>query len=150
MVGKPGLSEYHLRADAPRDRRSSSTFTHFTQGSRHFAAHQGQFPATTLSFNLAENVSLSDAVAAINRAEVEMGLPANITGKFAGTRAGLSGSPCQPAHPDLDGAAGRLYRAGNTVREPDPPLTIISTLPSAGVGALMAMVLFGSDLDIVA
>ncbi|MGP8245629.1 MAG: efflux RND transporter permease subunit, partial [Bryobacteraceae bacterium] len=63
-----------------------STFTHFNQGLTPISLpHQGQFPATTLSFNLAENVPLSDAVAAINRAEVEMGLPANITGKFAGT-----------------------------------------------------------------
>ena len=63
-----------------------STFTHFTQGLTPISLpHQGQFPATTFSFNLAEDVPLSDAVTAINRAEVDMGLPANITGKFAGT-----------------------------------------------------------------
>ena len=62
-----------------------STFAHFTQGITPISLpHQGQFPATTLSFNLAPGVSLSDAVTAINQAEVEMGLPANITGKFAG------------------------------------------------------------------
>src|ERR1700683_2745665 len=63
-----------------------STFTHFTEGlSPIRLPHQGQFPATTISFNLAENVALSEAETAINRAVVEMGLPANITGKFAGT-----------------------------------------------------------------
>jgi len=63
-----------------------STFTHFTQGITPIRLpHQGQFPATTLSFNLNEGVSLSDAVSAIDHAEVEMGLPASITGKFAGT-----------------------------------------------------------------
>ena len=63
-----------------------STFTHFTQGLTPISLpHQGQFPATTYSFNLSEGVALSDAVAAINKAEIEMGLPANITGKFAGT-----------------------------------------------------------------
>jgi multidrug efflux pump len=111
--------------------------------------HQGQFPATTLSFNLAENVALSDAVNAINRAEVEMGLPANITGKFAGTaqayQEALSNQPI------LIGTAllavyivlGILYES--LIH----PLTIISTLPSAGVGALVAMVLFKTDLDII-
>src|SRR5262249_60756622 len=63
-----------------------SPFTHFTQGITPIRlTHQGQFPATTFSFNLAENVPLSDAVDAINKAEVEMGLPASIVGKFAGT-----------------------------------------------------------------
>ena len=127
-----------------------STFTHFTQGITPIRLpHQGQFPATTLSFNLAENVPLSDAVAAINRAEVEMGLPANITGKFAGTaRAYQEALENQPI---LIGTAllavyivlGILYES--LIH----PLTIISTLPSAGVGALVAMVLFKSDLDIV-
>ena len=127
-----------------------STFTHFTQGITPIRLpHQGQFPATTLSFNLGENVALSDAVAAIDHAEVEMGLPANITGKFAGTaRAYQEALDNQPI---LVGTAllavyivlGMLYES--LIH----PLTIISTLPSAGVGALVAMVLFKSDLDII-
>jgi multidrug efflux pump len=127
-----------------------STFTHFTQGITPIRLpHQGQFPATTLSFNLNEGVSLSDAVSAIDRAEVEMGLPASITGKFAGTaRAYQEALDNQPI---LIGTAllavyivlGMLYES--LIH----PLTIISTLPSAGVGALVAMVLFKSDLDII-
>ena len=102
-----------------------------------------------MSFNLNEGVSLSDAVSAINHAEVEMGLPASITGKFAGTaRAYQEALDNQPI---LIGTAllavyivlGMLYES--LIH----PLTIISTLPSAGVGALMAMVLFKSDLDII-
>src|SRR5208283_1047989 len=127
-----------------------STFTHFTQGTTPVSLpHQGQFPATTLSFNLAENVSLSDAVAAINRAEVEMGLPANITGKFAGTAAvyqeALKNQPILIATALLAVyiVLGMLYES--LIH----PLTIISTLPSAGVGALVAMVLFKSNLDLV-
>ena len=127
-----------------------STFTHFTQGITPISLpHQGQFPATTLSFNLAEGVSLSDAVAAINRAEVEMGLPANITGKFAGTarayQEALANQPILIATALLAVyiVLGMLYES--LIH----PLTIISTLPSAGVGALMAMVLFKSNLDIV-
>jgi multidrug efflux pump len=127
-----------------------STFTHFTQGNTPISLpHQGQFPATTISFNLQEGVALSDAVDAINRAEVEMGLPVTITGEFAGTarayRDSLSNQPI------LIGTAllavyivlGMLYES--LIH----PLTIISTLPSAGVGALVAMVLFRSNLDII-
>ncbi len=127
-----------------------STFTHFTQGITPIRLpHQGQFPATTFSFNLAEGVPLSDAVRAINRAELEMGLPASITGKFAGTaRAYQEALNNQPI---LIGTAllavyivlGILYES--LIH----PLTIISTLPSAGVGALVAMVLFKSNLDII-
>jgi len=127
-----------------------STFTHFTQGTTPVRLpHQGQFPATTLSFNLAENVSLSDAVNAINRAEVYMGLPANITGKFAGTAQAYQEALAN--QPILIGTAllavyivlGMLYES--LIH----PLTIISTLPSAGLGALVAMILFKTDLDIV-
>ncbi len=127
-----------------------STFAHFTQGITPISLpHQGQFPATTLSFNLSQGVALSDAVEAINRAEVEMGLPANITGKFAGTaqayQASLKNQPILIATALLAVyiVLGMLYES--LIH----PLTIISTLPSAGVGALMAMVLFKSNLDIV-
>ena len=127
-----------------------STFTHFTQGITPISLpHQGQFPATTYSFNLTEGTALSDAVTAINRAEVEMGLPANITGKFAGTAQAYQDSLSN--QPILIGTAllavyivlGMLYES--LIH----PLTIISTLPSAGVGALVAMVLFKSNLDII-
>jgi multidrug efflux pump len=128
-----------------------STFAHFTQGTTPIRmAHQGQFPASTLSFNLEnDNVSLSDAVAAIKRAEQDMDLPTSITGEFAGTaRAYQESLDNQPV---LIGTAllavyivlGMLYES--LVH----PLTIISTLPSAGVGALVAMILFKSQLDIV-
>jgi len=127
-----------------------STFTHFTQGITPISLpHQGQFPATTLSFNLGEGVALSDAVNAINKAELDMGLPANITGKFAGTA--LAYQDALANQPILIGTAllavyivlGMLYES--LIH----PLTIISTLPSAGVGALVAMVLFKSNLDLI-
>jgi len=127
-----------------------STFAHFAQGVTPIRlTHQGQFPATTFSFNLTENVPLSDATAAIKRAEVDMGLPASITGSFAGTaRAYQEALNNQPI---LVGTAllavyivlGMLYES--LIH----PLTIISTLPSAGLGALVAMVMFKSDLDLI-
>jgi len=128
-----------------------STFSHFTQGITPISLpHQGQFPASTISFNLGENVPLSDAVAAINKAEVEMGLPTNITGKFAGTaRAYQEALDNQPIL-ILTALIAVYIVLGMLYESLIHPLTIISTLPSAGVGALVAIVLFKSDLDLVA
>ncbi|HKD07328.1 MAG TPA: multidrug efflux RND transporter permease subunit [Bryobacteraceae bacterium] len=128
-----------------------SAFAHWSEGITPLSLpHQGQFPASTISFNLADNVSLSDAVTAINRAEIEMGLPAAVTGKFAGTAQAYQDSLSN--QPILIGTAllavyivlGILYES--LVH----PLTIISTLPSAGIGALIALVLFQTQLDIIA
>jgi multidrug efflux pump len=127
-----------------------STFTHFTQGLTPISLpHQGQFPATTISFNLSEGVALSDAEDAIKRAVVDMGLPANITGSFAGTakvyQDALSNQPILIATALIAVyiVLGMLYES--LIH----PLTIISTLPSAGVGALVAMVLCKSNLDLM-
>ncbi len=128
-----------------------STFAHFEEGITPIALpHQGQFPAATLSFNLAAGVSLDDAVAAVNKAELDIGMPASITGKFAGTAQAFQDS--LKSEPLLIGAAllvvyivlGILYES--LVH----PLTILSTLPSAGVGALIALVLFNTELNIIA
>jgi len=128
-----------------------STFTHFREGITALSlAHQGQFPATTISFNLPDGVSLSDAVNAINKAEIDIGMPASIAGKFAGTAQQFQDS--LSSQPILIGTAllavyiilGMLYES--LIH----PLTIISTLPSAGVGALIALVLFKTQLTIVA
>ena len=128
-----------------------STFAHFTEGITPLSIpHQGQFPATTLSFNLAENVSLDDAVALVNKAELDIGMPPSITGKFAGTAQAFQDS--LSTEPVLIGTAllvvyivlGILYES--LIH----PLTILSTLPSAGVGALIALVLFDAQLDVIA
>ncbi len=127
-----------------------STFAHFKEGITPLSIpHQGQFPATTLSFNLAEGVSLDDAVNLVNKAELNIGMPASITGKFAGTAQAFQDS--LSSEPVLIGAAllvvyivlGMLYES--LIH----PLTILSTLPSAGVGALIALVLFHSELNII-
>jgi multidrug efflux pump subunit AcrB len=128
-----------------------STFTKFTEGITPLSLpHQGQFPATTISFNLTEGVSLDDAILAINKAELSIGLPSTITGSFAGTAKAFQDSLAN--QPILIGTAllavyivlGILYES--LIH----PLTIISTLPSAGVGALMALVLFHTELTIIA
>ncbi|HEX8325806.1 MAG TPA: efflux RND transporter permease subunit, partial [Tepidisphaeraceae bacterium] len=112
--------------------------------------HQGLFPAITISFNLDPAVALSDATNRIVDAGNEIGMPATIVGRFAGTAKTFQDS--QSTQPLLIGAAivavyivlGVLYES--LIH----PITILSTLPSAGLGALLALLLFGMELDLIA
>ena len=127
-----------------------STFTHFTEGIAPISLpHQGQFPAATISFNLQEGVTLDQAVDAINKAQIDIGMPASITGKFAGTAQAFQDS--LKTQPILIGTALLIVYIvlGILYESLIHPLTILSTLPSAGVGALIALVLFGSELNII-
>jgi len=112
--------------------------------------HDEQFPAATISFNLAGEASLGDAVTAVKAAEREIGMPSSITGAFAGDAAefarSLAGEPWL-----ILAAAITIYIVLGVLYESFiHPLTILSTLPSAGVGALLALMLFHQDLSIVA
>jgi multidrug efflux pump subunit AcrB len=112
--------------------------------------HQGQFPSVTLSFNLAPGVALGDAVQAIQKAESELGVPASLVGSFQGNAQAFQSSLA--TEPLLVAAAlvviylilGMLYESYIH------PLTILSTLPSAGVGALLMLMLFGFDFSVIA
>ena len=113
-------------------------------------SHQGQFPAITVSFNLAPGVSLGDAVDAIQTAVPSIGTPGTVRGGFQGTAQAFQSSLA--SQPYLIAAAlvavyvvlGLLYESYIH------PLTILSTLPSAGVGALLFLMLFGFDLSVIA
>ena len=113
-------------------------------------AHQEQFPAVTISFNLAPRAALSDAVAVISQAERSIGMPSSVTGNYSGDSAefakALAGQPwlILAAIITIYIVLGILYESFIH------PLTILSTLPSAGVGALLALMLLGYDLSIVA
>jgi multidrug efflux pump len=128
-----------------------SAFAHFEQTSAPLAiAHQAQFPSVTISFDLAPGYALSDAVAAIARAERTIGMPASVAGSFSGDAAefasSLKGEPWL-----LLAAAIAIYIVLGVLYESFiHPLTILSTLPSAGVGALLALMLFGYDLSVIA
>ena len=112
-------------------------------------SHQGQFPAVTLSFNLASGVALGQAVDAITTAANQIALPANIIGKFQGNAQAFQTSLA--SEPPLIAAAlfvvyiilGMLYESYIH------PLTILSTLPSAGVGALLALRVGNMDLSVI-
>jgi multidrug efflux pump len=128
-----------------------SAFAHFTQGLTPLSLpHEGQFPSSTMSFNLPAGVPLSDAVAAINAAELEMGVPAGITGKFAGTAKAFQDSLSSQPILILTALCAVYIVLGILYESLIHPLTIISTLPSAGLGALIALVLFKTDLTIIA
>ena len=128
-----------------------STFAHFSQGITPLSLpHQGQFPASTISFNLALDVPLSDAVVAINKAEIEIGMPASITGKFAGTAQAFQDSLSSQPILILTAMLAVYIVLGILYESLIHPLTIISTLPSAGLGALIALVLFRTELSIIA
>ncbi len=112
--------------------------------------HQGQFPAVTLSFNLRPGLALGDAVNAVEQAARQIGLPASIHGSFQGTAQAFQSSLA--TEPLLIAAAlatvyivlGVLYES--TIH----PVTILSTLPSAGLGALLALLLCRTDLSVIA
>jgi len=112
--------------------------------------HQGHFVATTLSFNLPPGKALGDAVAAINRTMVEIGMPASIHGGFQGTakifQQSLNNQPLliMAALLSVYIVLGILYESWIH------PLTILSTLPSAGAGAALALLIFGSELSLIA
>jgi multidrug efflux pump len=113
-------------------------------------AHQEQFPAVTISFNLAPHASLSDAVKAVSSAQREIGMPSSVIGTYSGDAAefakSLAGQPWL-----LLAAAVTIYIVLGVLYESFiHPLTILSTLPSAGVGALLALMLCGYDLSVVA
>ncbi len=112
--------------------------------------HEEQFPAATLSFNLAPGASLGDAVAAISAAEAEIGMPAAVSGSYAGDAAEFESSLAGEPWLILAAAVTIYIVLGMLYESFVHPLTILSTLPSAGVGALLALMWFGQDLSIVA
>ncbi|HWB50221.1 MAG TPA: efflux RND transporter permease subunit [Stellaceae bacterium] len=128
-----------------------STFAHYTTKAEALSVnHQGQFPAVTLSFNLAPGVAIGEAVEAIQRMQEEMRLPGTIDGAFQGTaqafQASLSSTPLLVAAAILVVyiVLGILYESYIH------PITILSALPSAGVGALLALLILHYDLSVIA
>ncbi|MEI7891907.1 MAG: efflux RND transporter permease subunit, partial [Myxococcales bacterium] len=112
--------------------------------------HQGQFPSVTLSFNLAPNIALGQAINAIGGVERKIGVPSGVLAQFSGTAQAFTAS--LDSEPTLIAAAllavyivlGVLYESYVH------PVTILSTLPSAGIGALLALMLFRAELSIIA
>ncbi len=112
--------------------------------------HQGQFPVVTLSFNLAPNASLGDAVNAVNKVKEQIGMPASIVGAFQGTAQAFQASLANESVLILAALVTVYIVLGVLYESYIHPITIISTLPSAGVGALLALNICGQDFSVIA
>ena len=127
-----------------------SSFAHFGPSNTPLAvSHQGQYPSVTLSFNLAPGAALGEATELIDQAERSIGLPSTISGSFQGTAAAFQSSQSNQKLLII-AALGTVYIVLGVLYESYiHPITILSTLPSAGVGALLALLLAGDELDVI-
>jgi len=112
--------------------------------------HQGQFPVVTVSFNLAPGASLGEAVKAVNQAQQDLHMPASIQARFQGTAASFEGSLSNTPLLILAAVITVYILLGVLYESYIHPLTILSTLPSAGVGALLALLLCRNEFSIIA
>ncbi|HBK04979.1 MAG TPA: nodulation protein [Acetobacteraceae bacterium] len=128
-----------------------AAFTHFGPGNTALSVnHQGSFVASTISFNLAEGKSLSDATIAVRNAMRDIQMPASIQGSFAGTAAVFQQSLSSEPLLILAALVAIYIVLGVLYESYIHPITIISTLPSAGVGAVLALMLFNTEFSIIA
>jgi multidrug efflux pump len=128
-----------------------SAFTHVQRTSEALSInHQGQFPSVTVSFNLAPNAALGSAITAITKVQEDMHMPASLQADFQGTAASFRNSLSNEALLILAALVTVYIVLGVLYESFIHPVTILSTLPSAGVGALLALMLFGQDLSVVA
>jgi len=128
-----------------------SAIAHFERQRTSLAVnHQGQYPAVTLTFNLAPNVALGDAVTALEKAQREMDMPSGIHATFQGTAQAFQDSLKNELWLILAALVAVYIVLGILYESLIHPLTILSTLPPAGVGAILALLLTGTDLSIIA
>jgi hydrophobe/amphiphile efflux-1 (HAE1) family protein len=111
--------------------------------------HQGQFPSVTLSFDLAANATIGDAVATIRKTATDLHMPPSITASFQGNAQAFQSSLSSTPILILAALVAVYLILGMLYESTIHPLTIISTLPSAGLGALLTLMLFGMPLDVI-
>src|SRR5438876_1582600 len=127
-----------------------SSFIHYESGlTAQSINHQGQFPSVTLSFNLAEGVSLGEAVDAVKEVERQVRMPANVHGSFQGTAQAFQASLANQPWLILAALFTVYIVLGVLYESYIHPITILSTLPSAGVGALLALLITKSELNVI-
>ncbi len=128
-----------------------SAFTHFQMKTTSLAVnHQGQFPAVTISFNLGEGVALGDAVKEIEAAVLDLRVPSDIRPTFQGTAQAFQSSLASQPWLILAALITVYIVLGMLYESYIHPVTILSTLPSAGVGALLALLAFHTELTVIA
>jgi len=152
LLGDPNaLGKIYIKSPLTNQQVPLSTFTRFDTGHTSYLSinHQGQFPAVTLSFNLAPGVSLGEAVSAIQKSAAGIRLPAAILGTFQGTAQAFQASLKTAPLLILAALLAVYIILGVLYESYIHPLTILSTLPSAGVGALLMLMMFHFDLSVV-
>ncbi len=136
---------------APSPQVPLSAFTRFEPGATALAInHQGQFPVVTVSFNLAPGAALGDAVNAINKAKADLNMPPSIQATFQGTAAAFLNSLANEPILILAALITVYIVLGVLYESYIHPVTILSTLPSAGVGAILALLLFHMEFSVIA
>jgi hydrophobe/amphiphile efflux-1 (HAE1) family protein len=146
------LNKLYVKSPTTGQQVPLSTFAHFDTHHVSYLSinHQGQFPAVTLSFNLAPGAALGDAVDAINKITDGLRLPAAMTGTFQGTAQAFQSSLKSEPYLILAALVVVYIILGMLYESYIHPLTILSTLPSAGVGALLMLMAFHFDLSVIA
>ncbi len=127
-----------------------SGFARFERSATSLAvAHQGQFPSVTVSFNLAPGVPLGNAVASIEKAKQQMNFPVGIRGSFSGTAQAFKDAAANQPLLILSAILTVYIVLGILYESYVHPITILTTLPSAGVGALLALIIFRMELNLI-
>ena len=145
-----GLNSVYLQATNGGEIPLSAVTSLRTQTAPIQVNHQGQFPAVTVSFNLAPGLSLGEAVDNITAMEQKLGMPQNVHGSFAGTLQAFQSSLSGELFLLLTALLAVYIVLGILYESYIHPITILSTLPSAGVGALVFLMLFNIDLSLIA
>ncbi len=144
------LTQIYLRTQSG-DLVPMSAFSHFEQtGAPAIVAHEGQFPSVTLSFDTGKGASLGAAIDAVHRAERRIGLPQSVHAGFQGTAAAFNTSLASEPFLVLAALVTVYIVLGVLYESFIHPITILSTLPSAGVGAALALMVTGYEFDVIA
>jgi multidrug efflux pump len=150
-LGKPDSLKYIYVAASDGSQVPLSAIAHYEPRNTSLAVnHQGQFPSVTLSFNLTPGVSLSQATRVIDTAGQQIGLPATVHATYQGTAAAFQDSLRSEPYLILAALVAVYIVLGILYESFIHPITILSTLPSAGVGALLALLLFHSEFSVIA
>jgi len=145
-----GLNDVYIRTSQGRVVPLSAV-AHYEPTTAPLAVnHQGQYPSVTISFNLAPGVALSDASRAITEMEQKIGMPNTIRGMFSGTLQAFQSSLASEPFLILTALMAVYIVLGILYESLVHPITILSTLPSAGVGAVLALLIFKKDLSVIA
>ncbi|HAW23140.1 MAG TPA: multidrug transporter subunit MdtC, partial [Pseudomonas sp.] len=149
-LGAQALEQLYVQSESGTPVRLSSLATLQQRSAPLLINHIGQFPAVTLSFNLADGVSLGEAVEVIESVEAKIGLPAGIQSRFQGAAEAFRASLSSTLLLILAAVVTMYIVLGVLYESYIHPITILSTLPSAAVGALLALLLTGNDLGLIA